>query len=97
MSYLHTLIVEDRRLAMLALLADAPGYQSGSPILQQMLGSMGLHASLGTIDAELAWLRDAGLVELEDVGGVLLAGIRALGVDVVKGRTRVPGVARPRP
>jgi hypothetical protein len=97
MTYLHTLVVEDRRLAMLSLLADSAGYSAGSPMLQLALGGMGHNIALDTVNSELAWLRDTGLVTLENVGGVIIAGVNGRGVDVARGRTTVPGVARPRP
>ena len=97
MSTFLNLIVADRRLAMLALLADSAGYSAGSPMLQLALAGLGHTAALDTINAELAWLRDAGLVTLEDVGGVIIAAVNGRGVDVARGRTTVPGIARPRP
>jgi hypothetical protein len=97
MTYLHTLVVEDRRLAILSLLSDSAGYSAGSPMLQLALGGLGHNIALDTVNSELAWLRDAGLCTLEDVSGVIIAGINGRGVDVARGRTTVPGIARPRP
>lgn len=97
MSTLHDLVTADRRLTMLALLADSAGYSAGAPMLQLALGGMGHSAALDTINGELAWLRDAGLVALSNVGGVIIAHVNGRGVDVARGRTSVPGVARPRP
>lgn len=97
MTTLHDLVTADRRLAMLSLLADSAGYSAGAPMLQLALNGLGHVAALDTINGELAWLRDAGLVTLSNVGGVIIANINGRGVDVAHGATSVPGVARPRP
>lgn len=97
MSTLINLVVADRRLAMLRLLEDSAGYSAGAPMLQLALSGMGHAAALDTINADLAWLRDAGLVNLDQVGGIYIATLSGRGMDVAGGLTQVPGVARPRP
>ncbi len=97
MSDLNTLITQDRRLALLSLLVDSSGYQAGSPMLQLALNGLGHALALDTVTAELAWLRDSGLVDLREVGGIHIATLTGRGMDVAAGRTQVPGVARPRP
>lgn len=97
MSDLKHLITEDRRLAVLSLLADSHAYQAGAPMLQMVLAGLGHAVSLDTVVADLAWLRDAGLVALAEVGTVHIATLSGRGLDVAKGLTQVPGVARPRP
>lgn len=97
MTNLQTLVTEDRRLAMLALLTDSTSYQAGGPMLQLALGGLGHGVSLETVSSDLAWLRDSALVELSNVGGIWIAKLTARGLDVAKGFTQVPGVARPRP
>ena len=97
MSELHALITEDRRLAVLTLLADSHAYQAGAPMLQMVLAGLGHAVALDTVVADLAWLRDAGLVSLREVGTVHIATLSARGLDVARGLTQVPGVARPRP
>lgn len=97
MSDLNNLITEDRRLAVLTLLADSHAYQAGAPMLQMVLAGLGHAVSLDTVVADLAWLRDAGLLGLREVSTVHIATLAARGLDVAKGLTQVPGVARPRP
>lgn len=97
MSPLNTLVVEDRRLKLLALLSDSSAWQAGAPMLQLALGSLGHAVALDAVNADLAWLRDAGLVALSNVGGIHIALLSGRGMDVAAGRTQVPGVARPRP
>ncbi len=97
MTNIQTLVTEDRRLAELALLADSTGYAAGGPMLQLALGGLGHTVALETVSSDLAWLRDSGLIELSNVAGVWIAKLTGRGLDVAKGRTQVPGVARPRP
>jgi hypothetical protein len=97
MSNLQTLVQEDRRLAILALLADSTGYAAGGPMLQLALGGLGHTVALETVNSDLGWLRDSALMDLSNVGGVWIAKLNGRGLDVAKGRTQVPGVARPRP
>lgn len=97
MNTLNTLVLEDRRLKLLDLLADSSGWQAGAPMLQLALGSLGHSVALDSVNADLAWLRDGGLLSVREVGGIHIATLSARGLDVAKGRTQVPGVARPRP
>lgn len=97
MSELQALINEDRRLAVLTLLTDSHAYQAGAPMLQMVLAGLGHAVALDTVVADLAWLRDAGLLGLREVGSVHIATLSGRGLDVAQGRTQVPGVARPRP
>lgn len=97
MTNLQTLVTEDRRLAELSLLADSTGYAAGAPMLQLALGGLGHTVALETVNSDLGWLRDSGLMALSNVGGVWIAHLNGRGLDVAKGHTQVPGVARPRP
>lgn len=92
------LVVEARRLALLTILEASAGYEAGDALLQMQAEALGHVASLGTIQADLAWLRDAGLALVRELPrNVQIATITTRGLDVAKGRTTVPGVARPAP
>lgn len=97
MSDLSKIVTEDRLLAVLSLLKNSQAYQAGAPMLQLALASLGHAVALETVVADLAWLRDAGLTTLRDVGTVHIATLTRRGMDVANGLTQVPGVARPRP
>lgn len=97
MSNLNVLVTEDRRLAITRLLADSTSYQAGAPMLQMALAGLGHGVSLDTVTADLAWLRDAALLSLRDISGVHIVTLTARGLDVARGLTTVPGVARLRP
>ncbi|HRH80608.1 MAG TPA: ArsR family transcriptional regulator [Thiobacillaceae bacterium] len=75
-------------------MSDSSGYQAGGPMLQLALAGLGHSVGLATVNGDLAWLRDAGLVALRQVGDVYIAELTAQGLYAAKGRTHVPGVAR---
>lgn len=86
---------EDQRLLMLRLLAELPAYRANSSVLTMGLSSYGHAISRDQVKTEMAWLRDQGLVVVEDLGPVLVATLTERGADVATGRTTVPGVKRP--
>jgi len=86
---------EDQRLVILRVLIDMPSYRSNSSILYNVLDQFGHSPSRDQVKGELAWLAEQGLVEVEDVSGLLVATLTARGQDVAKGRVMVPGVKRP--
>lgn len=98
MSDLKHLVQQDRRRAILKLLADAVSYRAGSPMLQLALAGDGHSIGLDAITADLVWLHEVGLLAtLIPTGEYHVATLSTRGLDVAYGRTRVPGVARPLP
>ena len=91
------LVDADRRLQILALLAESPGYSASADLLHRVLGAMGHDVSRDRLAVDLAWLAEQGLLTRESVGSVAIARLSARGGDVAAGRTQVPGVARPGP
>jgi len=88
-------VAEDRRLAILLLLAEAPGGRSNEALLQAALPIYGHDPSLDTVRSDLAWLAEQGLVATEEPAGLVVARVTARGEDAAAGRARVPGVKRP--
>lgn len=91
---------EDRRLVLLRLLDEEPGYRANSSNLHAGLYALGVAASRDDVATDLAWLRDQSLIHLEsvpEVPGLTVASIAARGQDVVRGQAQVPGVSRPSP
>ena len=91
---------EDRRLVLLRLLSEQPGYRANSSNLHAGLYSLGIVASRDDVTTDLHWLREQGLVQLESVPEVpelVIARITARGDDVANGGAIVPGVRRPGP
>ncbi len=96
MSY-RVLIDEHLRLAILQLLEQDVDYAHNEIVLQGALEQLGHGVSFDRLRSELAWLGEQGLLVVTDVAGLQLAKLTRRGSDVAGGRTRVPGVARPRP
>ena len=96
MSYREILAAE-RRLLILQGLAEADGYSLRETVLGKLLEAQGENIGHVRLRAQLEWLRDALLIELEQDGDTWLARITRRGLDVAAGRSRVAGVARPIP
>lgn len=87
---------EDQRLRVLQALGRAPGYMANEPILLANLQTHG-HAVPGDgLRAILAWLDDAGLLQLRGERGEI-ARLTPRGAEVANGTARHPGIARPGP
>ena len=87
----------DRRLVLLRALANAAQYRANALLLRSYADSLGHVVSKDVIESDLAWLREQGLLGLEEREGVTIALLTARGADVADGRAAVPGVARPKP
>lgn len=88
---------ENRRCALLRFLADDPDYSLNTSILQTVLEAIGHGVSRDQIDTDAAWLEEQGLVDREDLGGIVVVKLTRRGLDVAAGRTVAPGVKRPGP
>lgn len=87
----------DRRLVILRVLAEAPGYAANQYVLGSALRAYGHDVSQDRLQADLYWLAEQTLVAIDDSAGVLTAKISQRGADVAAGRAIVPGVKRPEP
>lgn len=97
MSFLQT-ITEDRRLSLLLVLAETPGYSTNAFLLCQAIGELyGHNASIDQVLGDIAWLAEQGLLTSRVVGTVTLATLTARGLDAAAGRANVPGVKKPLP
>lgn len=92
-------IAEDRRLAELRFLSEDTDYALNDSVMQTALEQIGHSVSRDVVLADFSFLRDAGLIGVEEVfnGRVWVARLTARGEDVAKGRTKVAGVKKPRP
>lgn len=88
---------EHRRLELLRALAAAAGYRANAQLLRQYLEHVGHAASAEHVQADLAWLRDSALIELDEACAPAVATLTVRGLDVAAARTHVAGVARPLP
>jgi Fe2+ or Zn2+ uptake regulation protein len=87
---------EDQRLVILRLLFDQNSFTSNSTVLMHGMAHLGHEISRDQVKTHLAWLAEQELIGLEEpVPGVYVARLSERGQEVVIGRARVPGVARP--
>lgn len=91
------LVTEDRRLALLCLLVEAPGMSANTQVLATGLRTMGHNCSADQVETDAAWLAENGLSKVESVGKMRVVIITQRGVDVAAGRAKVPGVVQPLP
>lgn len=97
MSFQKTL-TEDRRLSLLLMLAETPGYRANAFLLRDAIAEVyGHDASIDQVKTDVAWLAEQGLVSQAITGEVVMAALTARGADVAAGRATVPGVKRPMP
>lgn len=87
-------VAADRRFRLLYLLEASNGYRMAASLLHSALASFAHTPSHDTLDADLAWLAEQGLVALSDVGGTQIATLTTRGLDVALGAATVPGVRR---
>lgn len=98
MTNYQTTITEDRRLSLLLVLDQTPGYSANSFLLRDAISQIyGHNASLDQVRGDIAWLAEQALVTSRTVGDVTLATLTARGVDAATGRASVPGVKKPMP
>jgi len=90
-------LAEDRRLALLRVLADSTGYQTNEYTLEAVLEDLGHHVSNARLRADLTWLSESELITTSTAGGVTIATLTQRGLDAARGKMTVPGVKRPRP
>ncbi len=97
MSSYNDLIESDRRLVILRILEEDPGYSQNESVLQTCLDALGHGVSRDRVVTDLTWLAEQGLVTIEDVMSVKVATLTPRGADAATGRATIPGVKRPGP
>jgi len=101
MSTMQEIIAEDRRLAILRTLDEAPASSLNEGALHHVMTALGHAVSGGLLRADIAWLCEHGLAKKDELdlprGKLWLAKLTGAGADVANGRSHHPGVARPDP
>ncbi|SDO76767.1 hypothetical protein SAMN05216303_102303 [Rhodoferax sp. OV413] len=94
----QTAMTEDRRLSILLVLQETPGYSANAFLVRDAIDAIyGHSASADQVKGDIAWLAEVGLVTQRQAGAVTLATLTARGADTAAGRATVPGVKRPTP
>lgn len=96
MSYQET-VHEHARIAILRFLEDAPKYTSNASMLSTQLPMLGIAFTRDQVTTELHWLKEQGMVTLEDNSGFIVATATTRGVEIALGIARHPKIQRPRP
>lgn len=88
---------ESLRCSLLRVLEETPAYRCNDSLLHDFVQEFALMVSRDQVRTELAWLRDQGLITIEELAGVIIAQITSAGIDVARGNRIVPGIKRPTP
>lgn len=98
MSYADV-ITADIRLVLMRFLMESDGdYRLNSSILHKLLDmKAGYTTPRDKMVTELFWLKEQGLIDLEESGNIYIATLTQRGLDIASGSARLPGVARPSP
>lgn len=98
MTNFQNTLAEDRRLSILLVLAQTPGYSANAFLVRDAIQSIyGHNASTDLVSTDVAWLAEQALVTSRAVGSVTLATLTTRGMDVAEGRASTPGVKRRMP
>ena len=92
---INDILTEDRRLVILRSLMDCNN-EANESILNDCLDAYGHNVSRDVVRTQINWLQEQGPVTVEDLHDCVTVTITGRGQDVAEGRTRVPGVKKPR-
>ena len=70
-------LAEDRRLVILRVLLESAAYTANEYLLHSMVERLGHVVSTDRIHTDLAWLKEQGLISVDDVATVLVAKLQA--------------------
>lgn len=93
----HDYLAEQARLTILKALAAQTDGRLNEVMLTAQLDLHGYRKSREWVRTQLLFLADAGALKAEEVGTVMIASIKRLGLDHVERRQVIDGVARPSP
>lgn len=97
MSY-QTTLSADRRLSLLLVLAQTPGYSANAFLLRDAVADIfGHRMTADQVLTEIAWLTEQELLTSRKAGDVTLATLTPRGADAAAGLASVPGVKKPIP
>lgn len=95
--YAQTTLRLHRRLAILRFLKDCAEYSANGSVIKDVLNGISVGSTSAQVTTELVWLRDQGMVTLEDLGFALLATATVAGLEIASGIATHPDVQRPSP
>jgi hypothetical protein len=87
-------LAEDRRLSILKMLQTAPKYEASEGPITIELNDKDRPCTRDQVRIDFAWLRDAGLVTIDEIADLQFAKLTQPGVETALGIRVTPGVAR---
>ena len=87
-------LAEDHRLAILHALAKCEG-DSNESFITTALHGFGHNVSRDQVRTLFTWLKENGLISLEEIADVMIARLTERGFEVEQGIITTPGVKRP--
>lgn len=88
-------VAEDARLIVLRHLAEQADGRSNDIVLDRVLDTYGVRRSREWLRTQLRRLAELDAISVEEVGSILVAGLRRAGRDHVDRRAPIEGVSRP--
>lgn len=85
---------ELRRLRILRVLSTKPPYRANDSLIAMVVQSFSIDASSDQIRTDLHWLKENGLLEIEEIATVIIATLTQRGFETAQGIIAVPGVRR---
>lgn len=89
------IVQADLRLRVLQILADVPMCKANETVVANLLDLYGHAVVRDQLRVELEWLVAQSVVRIDHETPLVVVTATARGVDVAKGRTTLPGIARP--
>jgi len=90
-------LAEDRRLVILRALEACGGYESNESLIATVVRQFGHVVSRDQVRTDFAWLREQGLVTIEEIEGLMIATLTQRGFEAATGIITTPGIKRPSP
>ncbi len=90
-------VAEDRRLVILRTLENSGGYEANESMVAMVVRDFGHAVSRDQIRTDFAWLKEQGLLTIEEIATVQIATLTQRGLETAQGFAITPGVKRPSP
>lgn len=90
-------LAEDRRLVILRALEACAGYESNESLISTVIRQFGHVASRDQVRTDFVWLKEQGLVTIEEIEHLMIAKLTQRGFETAQGIVTSPGVKRPSP
>lgn len=83
-----------RRLSILRILSEAPGYKANDSLLGTVVNEFGIVSTRDQVRGDLLWLKEQGYLTIAEVGSAMIAMLTETGGEIAAGHSANPGIAR---